>query len=144
MVQASHVFSRLDGKVAIVTGSGRGSGSAIAVQLGKLGAKVVVNYVKSTAHAEKFVADITAFGSEAVSFKADVRDVSQTVKLFDDAVAHFGRLDIAVSNSSVVSFGHHKDVTEEELDRFFSLNTHGQFSLPAKPTATGSPAAASS
>jgi tetrahydroxynaphthalene reductase len=56
-----------------------------------------------------------------------VRQVSETVKLFDFAVSHFGHLDIAVSNSGVVSFGHLKDVTEEEFDRVFSLNTRGQF-----------------
>lgn len=124
---SQYVPGRLDGKVALVTGSGRGIGAAIATHLGKLGAKVVVNYANSAEHAEKVVADIKSLGSDAVAFKADVRDVSQTVKLFNDAVAHFGRLDIAVSNSGVVSFGHLKDVTEEEFDRVFSLNTRGQF-----------------
>lgn len=127
MAQASHFFGRLDGKFALVTGSGRDIGAVIAVQLGKLGAKVMVNYVKSTDHAEKVVAEITRFGSEAMAFKADVRDASQTVKLFDDVVAHFGHLDIAVSNSGVVSLGHLKDVTEKEFDHVFSLNTRGQF-----------------
>ena len=59
------------------------------------------------------MATIRANGSDAVALQADIRQVSQTVKLFDDAVGHFGRLDIAVSNSGVVSFGHLKDVTEE-------------------------------
>ena len=119
--------NRLDGKVALVTGSGRGIGAAIAIHLGRLGAKVVVNYANSAEHAEKVVAEIKSLGSDAVAFKADIRQVSQTAKLFDDAVAHFGQLDIAVSNSGVVSFGHLKDVTEEEFDRVFSLNTRGQF-----------------
>lgn len=118
---------RLDGKVALVTGSGRGIGAAIAIQLGRLGAKVVVNYANSADHAEKVVSEIKALGSDAVAFKADMRRVAETAKLFDDAVAHFGHLDIAVSNSGVVSFGHLKDVTEEEFDRVFSLNTRGQF-----------------
>jgi tetrahydroxynaphthalene reductase len=122
-----YIAGRLDGKVALVTGSGRGIGAAIAIQLGKLGAKVVVNYANSAEHAEKVVTEIKNLGSDAVSFKADVRQVSETVKLFDFAVSHFGHLDIAVSNSGVVSFGHLKDVTEEEFDRVFSLNTRGQF-----------------
>lgn len=95
--------------------------------MGLLGAKIVVNYANARKHAEKVVATIRANGSDAVAFQADVRQVPHTVKLFDDAVAHFGRLDIAVSNSGVVSFGHLKDVTEEEFDRVFSLNTRGQF-----------------
>jgi tetrahydroxynaphthalene reductase len=122
-----YIPGRLDGKVALVTGSGRGIGAAVAVHLGRLGAKVVVNYASSDAHAAKVVAEIRRLGSDAVAIKADVRQVSQTAKLFDSAVAHFGRLDIAVSNSGVVSFGHLKDVTEEEFDRVFSLNTRGQF-----------------
>lgn len=118
---------RLDGKVALVTGSGRGIGAGIAIYLGRLGAKVVVNYANAREPAEKVVETIKKLGSDAIALQADVRQVSQTVKLFDDAVAHFGKLDIAVSNSGVVSFGHLKDVTEEEFDRVFSLNTRGQF-----------------
>jgi tetrahydroxynaphthalene reductase len=122
-----YIPGRLDGKVALVTGSGRGIGAAMAIQLGRLGAKVVVNYAKSAEHAEKVVTEIKNLGSDAIAFKADIRQVPQTVKLFDDAIAHFGRLDIVCSNSGVVSFGHLKDVTEEEFDRVFSLNTRGQF-----------------
>ena len=123
----TYVPGRLDGKVAVVTGSGRGIGAAIALHLGRLGAKVVVNYANSTKDAEGVVAQIKALGSDAIALKADIRQVPQIVKLFDDAVAHFGHVDIAVSNSGVVSFGHLKDVTEEEFDRVFSLNTRGQF-----------------
>lgn len=127
MTTTSYIPGRLDDKVALVTGSGRGIGAAIAIHLGRLGAKVVVNYANSAEHAEKVVAEIKSHGSDAIALKADVRDVSQTIKLFDEAIAHFGRLDIAVSNSGVVSFGHLKEVTEEEFDRVFSLNTRGQF-----------------
>lgn len=103
---------RLDGKVALVTGSGRGIGAAIAIELGRLGAKVVINYANSAESAEKVVAEIKTLGSDAVAFKADIRQVPQTVKLMDDAIAHFGGLDIVASNSGVVSFGHLGDVTE--------------------------------
>lgn len=109
---ASYVPYRLDGKVALVTGSGRGIGAAIAVELGRLGAKVVVNYANSVESAENVVAEIKTLGSDAVAFKADVRQVPQTVKLMDDAVARFGGLDIVASNSGVVSFGHLGEVTE--------------------------------
>lgn len=122
-----YIPGRLDGKVALVTGSGRGIGAAIAKHLGQLGAKVVINYAQSASSAEKVVAEIKALGSDAIALQADVRDVSQTVELFRAAVAHFGHLDIACSNSGVVSFGHLRDVTEAEFDRVFSLNTRGQF-----------------
>ncbi|EEA28352.1 hypothetical protein TMatcc_003316 [Talaromyces marneffei ATCC 18224] len=126
-MSSTYIPYRLDGKVALVTGSGRGIGAAIAKQLGRLGAKVVINYANASEAAEKVVSEIKSYGTDAVAFKADVRQVDQTAKLMDDAVAHFGGLDIVCSNSGVVSFGHIGDVTEEEFDRVISLNTRGQF-----------------
>jgi tetrahydroxynaphthalene reductase len=103
---------RLDGKVALVTGSGRGIGAAMAIELGRAGAKVVVNYANSQTAAQKVVEEIKSLGSDAIAVQADVRDVKQTVKLMDDAVAHYGGLDIVCSNAGVVSFGHLEEVTE--------------------------------
>ena len=145
---APHLPYRLDGKIALVTGSGRGIGAAMATELGRAGAKVVVNYANSEASALKVVQAIKDLGSDAIALKADVRDVSQTAKLMDEAVAHYGGLDIVCSNAGVVSFGHVGDVTEvcssffrfgmekdkdvnvnqqEEFDRVFAINTRGQF-----------------
>lgn len=76
MASHSHIPYRLDGKVALVTGSGRGIGAAIATELGRLGAKVVVNYANSVESAEKVVDSIKELGSDAVAFKADIRQVS--------------------------------------------------------------------
>ncbi|KIA75638.1 Versicolorin reductase [Aspergillus ustus] len=118
---------RLDNKVALVTGAGRGIGAAIALELGKRGAKVVVNYAHSHEAADKVVAQIKAFGSDAIAIQADVGDPEQSAKLMDQAVAHFGYLDIVSSNAGIVSFGHVKDVTPEEFDRVFRVNTRGQF-----------------
>ncbi|KAK5172984.1 uncharacterized protein LTR77_003106 [Saxophila tyrrhenica] len=119
--------SRLDGKVALVTGSGRGIGSAMATELARRGAKVVVNYANSSEAAEKLVKEIKSMGTDSIAIQADVGDVKQTTKMFEKAVEHFGQLDIVCSNSGVVSFGHLKDVTEEEFDRVFRINTRGQF-----------------
>ena len=119
--------SRLDGKVALVTGSGRGIGAAMATELAARGAKVVVNYANSIEGAEKVVKEIKDNGGDAIALKANVSDVAQIIKLMDDAVEHYGQLDIVCSNSGVVSFGHLKEVTEEEFDRVFRINTRGQF-----------------
>jgi tetrahydroxynaphthalene reductase len=108
----THVPYRLDGKVALVTGSSRGIGAAMAVELARCGAKIVINYANSAGPAEKVVQEIKSLGSDAIALKADVSQVKQTVQLFDEAVKHFGQLDIVCSNSGVVSFGHLEDVTE--------------------------------
>lgn len=103
---------RLDGKVALVTGAGRGIGASIAVELARAGAKVIVNYANSSGPAEKVVAEIKGLGSDAVAIQANVREVKETVRLFEAAKAHYGQLDIVVSNAGVVSFGHLGEVTE--------------------------------
>ncbi|KAL3430654.1 Versicolorin reductase [Aspergillus tetrazonus] len=118
---------RLDGKVALVTGAGRGIGAAIAVALGQRGAKVVVNYANSREAAEKVVDEIKSNGSDAIAIQADVGDPDAVTKLMDQAVEHFGYLDIVSSNAGIVSFGHVKDVTPDEFDRVFRVNTRGQF-----------------
>ncbi|KAH8681096.1 short chain dehydrogenase [Xylariales sp. PMI_506] len=117
----------LEGKVALVTGAGRGIGREMALELGRRGANVIVNYANSSESAEAVVAEIKKFGSDAVSIKANVSDVAQIVSLFEQAVTVWGKLDIVCSNSGVVSFGHIKDVTPEEFDRVFNINTRGQF-----------------
>ncbi|KAL9095516.1 MAG: hypothetical protein Q9165_002387 [Trypethelium subeluteriae] len=99
----------------------------MAIELGKRGAKVVVNYANSADAANEIVAEIKKNGSDALAIQANVANVSETTALFDKTVAHFGKLDICCSNSGVVSFGHLKDVTEEEFDRVFRINTRGQF-----------------
>jgi len=117
----------LEGKVAVVTGSGRGIGKAMALELARRGASVVVNYANSSEGADEVVKEIKKMGSDAIAVKANVANVKETISLFDQAVAHFGKVNICCSNSGVVSFGHLKDVTEEEYDRVMSINTRGQF-----------------
>ncbi|KAI0457824.1 short chain dehydrogenase [Xylaria acuta] len=117
----------LEGKVALVTGAGRGIGREMALELGRRGAKVIVNYANSRESAEEVVQQIKKNGTDAVSIRANVSKVPEIVAMFQEAVKIFGRLNIVCSNSGVVSFGHVKDVTEEEFDRVFATNTRGQF-----------------
>lgn len=99
----------------------------MALELGRRGAKVIVNYANSTESAEEVVQAIKKAGSDAVSIKANVSDVDQIVEMFAKAKQVWGHLNIVCSNSGVVSFGHVKDVTPEEFDRVFNINTRGQF-----------------
>jgi len=99
----------------------------MALELARRGAKVVVNYANSSEAADKVVEEIKAMGSDAIAVKANVANIEETIALMDKVVEHFGKLDICCSNSGVVSFGHFKDVTPEEWDRVFNINTRGQF-----------------
>lgn len=118
--------SRLDGKVALVTGSGRGMGRQNAIELAKRGASLIINYAKSASAAEKVVFEIEALGGKAIAIKADVSQPAEIVELFEKAMKHYGHLDIVVSNSGVESFGHISEITPEEFDRVFMVNTRGQ------------------
>jgi tetrahydroxynaphthalene reductase len=119
---------RTPSRVQFLTGStGRGIGREMALELGRRGAKVVVNYRHSDAAAMEVVNAIKSVGSDAIAIKANVSVVKEIMEMFAQAVSHFGELNIVCSNSGVVSFGHIKDVTEEEYDRVMNTNTRGQF-----------------
>lgn len=88
-----------NGKTAIVTGSARGIGAAVAERLGKDGFAVVVNYSGSTADAEAEVAKIKGAGARAIAVRADVSDPAAVKRLFDEATAAFGGVDVLVNNA---------------------------------------------
>lgn len=119
--------TRFDDKVALITGSSRGMGRQNAIELASRGASIVVNYANSASSAENVVREIESLGQKAISIKADVSKPAEIVQLFEKAIEHFGKLDIVVSNSGLEHFGKIEDVTAEEFDRIFAVNTRGQF-----------------
>lgn len=94
-------MANLEGRTAIVTGASRGIGKAIALQLAKLGAAIVVNYNSSPAAAEEVVAEITGAGGKAIAVQANVSDEAQVEALFKAAIEAFGKVDILVNNAGV-------------------------------------------
>ncbi|KAK4653267.1 Actin-related protein 2 [Podospora pseudocomata] len=119
----------LEGKVALVTGAGRGIGRGVALELGKRGASVVVNYVSSAGPASEVVKEIESYknGAKAIAIQADVSKVSEINRLFSEAKKHFGKIDIVMSNSGTESWDKTEEVTEEKYDHVFNLNARAQF-----------------
>ena len=95
------VLKRLEGKVAIVTGASRGIGRAVAIALAAEGAKVAVNYAKSSQAADAVVAEIEEMGSEAIALQADVAQTDQVDALFSAVLERWGRIDVLVNNAGI-------------------------------------------
>nr|AIC82365.1 tetrahydroxynaphthalene reductase [Scedosporium boydii] len=115
------------GKVAVVTGSGRGIGKGIALELAKRGCDVVVNYGSSAKAAEDTVAELRSFGTNPIALQADISKPAQVADLFDRVMAHYGHIEFVVSNSGTEVWSSELDVTQELFDRIFNLNCRGQF-----------------
>ncbi|WP_407529683.1 glucose 1-dehydrogenase [Methylobacterium oryzisoli] len=118
-------MSKLEGKVAVVTGASKGIGAGIAKALAKEGAAVVVNYASSKAGADAVVAAIVSAGGRAVAIQGDVSKAPEAQGLIEAAVKQFGRLDVLVNNSGVYEFAAIEEVTEDHYRRLFDINVLG-------------------
>ena len=117
----------LEGKVALVTGAGRGIGRAIAIRLAKAGARVIVNYNGSEEKAKDTVKVIEEAGGEAVALKCDVSDFESCGELAKTVLERFGRLDILVNNAGVTRDGLIMRMSEEDYDTVLGVNLKGAF-----------------
>jgi 3-oxoacyl-[acyl-carrier protein] reductase len=118
-------MGKLAGKVAVVTGASKGIGAAIAEELAREGAAVVVNYSSSSRPADEVVQKIKTAGGTAKAVHADVSKPAQAKALVNSAVQEYGRVDILVNNAGVYEFLPLQDVTEKHFDRMFDLNVRG-------------------
>ena len=118
---------KLKEKIALVTGGSRGLGKAIALQLAKDGAQVVVNYATSTDKAEEVVAAIKAEGGKALAMKADVSHLEEVEKMVDTIYEQFGRIDILVNNAGVTRDELLISMEREDWDRVIATNLGGLF-----------------
>jgi len=117
----------LFGKIALVTGSSRGIGRAIAEGLAKQGATVVINFISDKEAADETVKAITNAGGKAISIQADVSKVKEIKRLFDEAEQALGKLHIVVSNAGTAVIKPFIEVTEADYDKVFNTNAKGVF-----------------
>jgi 3-oxoacyl-[acyl-carrier protein] reductase len=118
------------GRVALVTGAGRGIGAAIATRFAADGVAVAVAYRRDRAAAEATVADIEAAGGTASAFQVSIGEAASREALVNDVLGCFGHVDVFVSNAGIASSG--RSVVEtrvEEVERLFGVHTIGAFDL---------------
>ena len=113
-------MNTLKGKVALITGSARGLGKAIAERYAALGADIVLNYSRDKIAAEETASNIKAMGVRVIAIQGDVSKPAEIEKLFNEALAAFGKIDIVVANAGIELVETPvTDFTEEQFDRLF-------------------------
>jgi 3-oxoacyl-[acyl-carrier protein] reductase len=117
----------LQGKVAVVTGASRGIGRAVAIELGKLGAKVVVNYSGSEAKALEVVDEIKGLGTDAIAVQANVAESDSVQAMIKEAISTFGSVDILVNNAGITRDNLLMRMKEDEWDDVINTNLKGVF-----------------
>ena len=116
---------RLAGKVALITGAGRGFGRAIALAFAREGARVAANYLGSQAGAEAVVAEARQVGAEAVALRGDVAREDDVKALMAATLERFGRLDVLVNNAGIMVRAPMLAIPAEECRRMFDVNVTG-------------------
>jgi NAD(P)-dependent dehydrogenase (short-subunit alcohol dehydrogenase family) len=119
----------LHGKSAIVTGSSRGIGKAIALRFARNGARVTVNCVATVEQAEAVAREIHEAGGEAIVLRADVSRRDEAERLIAGTIEAFGKVDILVSNAGIVIDRPYVESTDEDWTRAIENNLHGFFNV---------------
>lgn len=117
---------KLKSKVAIVTGAGQGIGKAIALELAKEGAKVVVSDINQE-HIDEAVKEIKKLGSDAIGIKADVSNSSEVGNMVKKTLEQFKTIDILVNNAGIYPFKPLTEITEDDWDKVLDVNLKGIF-----------------
>ena len=122
-------MSKLLGKVAIVTGSSRGIGRAIAIELAKEGASIVVNFSKDEEGAKETLDLLKKIGVSAIGIKIDASTFEGTEKIVKETIKYFGRIDILINNAAKSKIGIFLDSTKEDIDELIGTNLLGAMYL---------------
>ncbi len=117
----------LNNKKAVVTGSSRGIGKGIALELAKQGADVIVHYNHSAESAEELVREIQKTGRKTKAVRADMGKTEDVRRLIHTAIEEFGRIDILVNNAAISPNHEFFEITEEDWDTAHNINLKGLF-----------------
>jgi glucose 1-dehydrogenase len=117
----------LKNKVAIVTGGNSGIGQAVALELARQGANIVIDYIAHPEATEELEKQIVALGDRAIGVEADVSKVAELQKLIDTAVARMGRIDIMVNNAGIETRTSVLETTEAQYDKVLDINLKSAF-----------------
>lgn len=117
----------LKGKTAVITGSGRGIGKAIAIKMASLGANIVINDIPSSDYADAACEEIKAMGVECIVVKGDVRSADDVAELINTTLDKFGKIDIFVNNAGVTRDGLMLRMSEDDWDLVMDINLKGAF-----------------
>ena len=118
---------KLEGQVALVTGSSQGIGQAIAIRLAEEGANIVIDYRSHPEGAEETKAKVEATGRTGLVVKADLGVVSDIRQMVAEGIQQFGKLDILVNNAGLEKNASFWDVTEQDYDNVLNVNLKGVF-----------------
>lgn len=122
----------LSGKVALVTGASRGIGRAIAIELAKRGANVVINYAGNEAAALETKAAVEALGQQAITVKADVSNPAEVETLLQNTLDHFEKIDILVNNAGITKDGLMMRMKLDDWDKVIDTNLKSVFLVSQK------------
>lgn len=123
---------KLDGAVAIVTGSAAGLGAATAIRLAAAGTKVAINFTKSIDEAKEVFAQIEAAGGEVVMAQGDVSDDAACKNIVQTVIDKWGRVDILVNNAGTTQFADHDDLdalSADDFHRIYGVNVVGAYQM---------------
>lgn len=115
----------LKGKVALITGASRGIGRAIALELSKAGAEVIINYKEDQKGAEETLKSIRNYGGYGIIYKCDICNYKCCIDMTESVIKRFGRIDILVNNAGISKIGLFTDMTEKDFDEIIDVNLKG-------------------
>ena len=118
-------MKRFEEKIVLITGASRGIGKGIAKRFAEEGASLILSANEESVH--KVAEELKALGINAVSVVCDVTQKAEVERLYDRALAEFGKLDVSIQNAGVITIARIEELSENDWDRVMAVNTKGVF-----------------